>query len=82
MLLAEILKFIFDNPLGKLAALVLGLLSMVGLYSWHERGVGAADLRAEIERQTNDTVRKAKKVRSLSERSDAGGMLDPHASTH
>jgi hypothetical protein len=80
-MLASILQFIFDNPLGKLAAAAMALLSFVGLFAWHERSVGAAEVRTQIERTANETIRKATAVRSASERGDARGMLnDPHAS--
>lgn len=79
-MLAKALEFIFDNPLGKLAAGLAALLSLVGLFVFHERGVGAGEVRAQIERQANDNTRKAQAVRDASERGDARGMLnDPHA---
>jgi hypothetical protein len=81
-MLASVLQFIFDNPLGKLAAAVAALLSFVGLFMWHERSVGAEQVRTQIERKANENIRKATAVRGASERGDAGGVLDPHASTH
>lgn len=74
-----VLEFLFDNPLGKLAALGMALLSLVGLWTWHERSVGADGVRAQIERQANDNIRKASAVRAASERGDPGGVLDPYA---
>ncbi len=79
-MLVSALTFVFDNPLGKLAAAALALLSIVGLFVFHERSVGAGEVRAQIERQASDNVRKAQIVRGASERGDVGGVLDPHAS--
>lgn len=76
----QLLSFIFDNPLGKLAAAALALLSLVGLWSIHEREKGANDVRAQIERKANENIRKATAVRGASERGDADSVRDPYAS--
>jgi hypothetical protein len=79
LLLAKILGFIFENPLGKLAAGGAALLLFVGGFIMHERNVGAGRVRAQIERQSDENIRKAQAVRGASERGDPDGMRDPHA---
>jgi type II secretory pathway pseudopilin PulG len=72
-------KLLFDNPLAKIGAAVVALLSLVGLYSWQQQSVGATKERAKIERKANEHIRQAEAVRDAVERHDPAGVLDPYA---
>lgn len=78
-MLTMALNLLFNNPIAKIGASVVALLSLVGLYSCEQRRVGASQERVKIERKANENVVKAADVRSASERGDAGRVRDPYA---
>lgn len=71
--------FVFDNPLGRMAAAGAVLLGLVASFAYQQRNIGAATERATIQEKANDNVRKADQVRARVRDPGARGVRDPYA---
>lgn len=77
-LAAKALDFVFDIPLGKLAAGGAALLVMIGLFAADQQRRGGARVVAKVEKNNADVARKADAAARKSRDPGAAGVRNPY----